>query len=408
MNFAALILAAFFAGLGLGYVKFFALNYLSNAVYHTGDRVWIIQVVGALITVGPFLAYILAAPLATAYRKSSVMRKSSAAVAVILLSGNMIGWLGTTWLYVFLTGAIMGVFNSAKNAAVPLESAQSGRPTELVTATLCIVYVAGILAGAPFGTEYYIRSPYAGAATSVLIFLLAATAGGMCSYKTEDSHLAPFRSSVVELISDTRWLFVNYWIYVVAVPMIWGVASAASLAVTAYAEERMLGSAVKCSLMAAYATVGVILGNVLSVKLRRIRHLAASVCSIGLVIVVISIPLIVELLHPSNLIEENNGIYLVVALDLALFGLLFGTATNLMEAEYLSLVYNARKEGTGASLMSAMTAFFPFIMGGAIALAVIFKLADPVTQFAWLAFITAVPAALIVVLFVRKRRSKEC
>lgn len=408
MNFAALILAAFFAGLGLGFVKFFALNYLSNVIYQADDRVWIIQVVGALITFGPFLAYLVAAPLATAFRKSSVMRISSAVVAVILLFGNMMGWIGTPWLYVFLTGAIMGVFNSAKNAAIPLESAQSGRPTELITATLCIVYVAGILAGAPFATEYYTKSPYAGAATSVLIFLLAAMAGGMCSYKTEDSHLASFKSSAIELIRDTKWLFANYWIYVVAVPMIWGVASAASLAVTAYAEERMLGTATKCSLMAAYATVGVILGNAISVKLSRIRHLASSMCSIGIVLVIISIPLFVELLHPSNVIEENNSIYLVVAMDLALFGLLFGIATNLIEAEYLSLIYKVRKEGTGASLMSAMTAFFPFVLGGAIALAVIFRLAGPVTQFGWLAFITMIPAALIVVLFVKKRRDKEC
>jgi len=230
----------------------------------------------------------------------------------------------------------------------------------------------------------------------------------MCYYRAEDSHLTPFKRSVSELIQDTKWLFSKYWIYIITVPMIWGVASAASLAVTAYAEERMLGTPTKCSLMAVYATVGVIVGNALSVKLRHVRHIASSICSAGLVVVIILIPVLVELLNPSPIIAENNAIYLVVAFALALFGLLFGFATNLLEAEYLSLIYSVGKEGTGAALLSAMTAFFPFMLGGSIALAVIFKLAGPVTQFGWLAVITMIPAGLVVLLFLKKRRSNLC
>ena len=53
MNLLLLILAVFFAGLGLGYVKFFSLSYLSLFEYGPEDKIWIIQAIGALITFGP-------------------------------------------------------------------------------------------------------------------------------------------------------------------------------------------------------------------------------------------------------------------------------------------------------------------------------------------------------------------
>lgn len=408
MNFLWLILAAFCAGLGLGYLKFFTLSYLSLMEYGPDDKIWIIQAIGALITFGPFLAYLVAGPTAAAFRKAALMRYSAAASAALLLAGLLLEWRGSAWFYVFLTGFIMGVFNPAKGASIPLESARSGRSTEFITAILAIVYIMGILAGAPFATEVFQRNPSLGAVISVLIFLLTALFGGMCFFPTEAAHLEPFKKSFWGLLEDTRWLFKNYWIYIVAPSMIWGMASATSLAVTAYAEERMLGTATKCSLMAAYATIGVIIGNAMSVRLKRVRYLAASVCSVGMVLVLVSIPLIVELSQPSMRIEENARLYLVLALDLGLLGLLFGIATNLIESEYYSLAYAARKEGTGSALLSAMTAFFPFVMGGAIALAVIMKLASAITQFAWLAFITMLPAGLIVLLAFKKATELKC
>ncbi|NMC62845.1 MAG: hypothetical protein GYA55_06710 [SAR324 cluster bacterium] len=405
MKFLYLILAAFFAGLGLGYVKFFALSYLSAVIYEPSDKIWIIQSVGALITLGPFLAYLIAGPIAASFRKAKVMRYSAIAVAIVLTGGLLTDWFGTAWFYVFMTGLIMGIYNPAKGASIPLESARSGRSTELITATLAIVYIAGILAGAPFATEFFARNPYLGAASSVFIFVPAAFFGGLCTYPNEDNHLFSFSKSFWGLLEETKWLFKHYWIYIVAPSMIWGMASAASLAVTAYAEEKMLGSATKCSLMAAFATIGVIVGNAVSVKLRSIRYLAASICSIGIVLVLVSIPILVELSHPSMIVEENTRIYILLALDLGLMGFFFGITTNLIEAEYYSLTYTAKKEGTGSALLSAMTAFFPFTLGGGMALAVILKLASPITQFIWLAVITMLPTFMIIILALRKPRS---
>ena len=404
MNFSFLIAAAFFAGFGLGYAKFFALNYLSDVVYQPDDRVWIIQAVGAVITLGPFLVYVLSAPLAASSYKATMMRRAAAGVALLLFLGIVLDWPGSAWPYIFLIGAIMGMFNSAKGACVPLESAQSGRPTELVAALLSIVYIAGILAGAPIATEAFQRNAHLGAACGVFIFLIAAISGGLCSYEREAAHLKAFGPSFRDLLKDTAFLVRRYWIYLGASPMIWGIASAASLAVTSYAEARLLGTAVQCSLMAAWATIGVIAGNALSVRLRHIRYRAASVSAVLFVVLLISIPVIVEFASPSPRVEENGWIYLMVATDLALVGMLFGITTNLIEAEYYSLVYADGKEGTGAALLSAMTAFFPFLLGGLIALAVIHNLASALTQFAWIAVLTAIPAGLIIYLGLQKRR----
>ena len=395
MNFVYLTLAAFFAGLSLGYVKFYFLSYLSISIYPPGNKEWIIQTVGALITFGPCLAYVLSGPIASSCYKYRIMKRSALLAAFVLIVGFVTNWIGTGWLYVFLVGLIMGIFNPAKNAAIPLESVRSGKPTEYITAVLSITYITGILAGAPLATKLYISASKSGALISIVILILAATFGGLCSYSNENSHLRSFRESLKELLGDTQLLIKDYWVYVFAAPMIWGMASAESLAVTAYAEERMLGGPVKCSLMAVYATLGVILGNFFSTKLIHVRYLASLLSSIGIVLIILAIPAVVNFMNPSQIVGENRAIYTAVAVFLGLLGILFGIVTNLLEAEYLRLIYREKKEGTGAALLSALTAFFPFIFGGVIAIAIIFHLANLETQFIGIAGISLVPSIFI-------------
>lgn len=401
MTFFKLILAAFFSGLSLGYAKFYFLGYLSQ-LHQNADKTWIIQTLGALITFGPCLAYAFASPLASAFQKQRIMRLSGYSASLVMLLGLISGWAGSAWMYVVLVGFVMGIFNPAKNAAVPLQSAQSQRTTEAVNAALGIVYIVGILGGTPLATELVQVVPTCGAILGSGFFALAGFFGGSCSYRTEHEHLRDFRICVRSLAQDSLWLFKNFSSFIIGPSMIWGMASATSLAVTAYAEQRKLGDAVACSLMAVYAVVGVVIGNALTTSLRSVRYRVASVANFLMVAVILAMPRLVENLHPTAVISENGRVYWLLAGSVAVLGLLFGVVTNLIESEYLSLVYKQGKEGPGAAVLSAMTAFFPTLFSGLIALAVIYNWATPVTQFAWLAVLTTISALLITRLGMRQ------
>lgn len=406
MTFIFLGVASFLVGFGLGFIKFFLLGYLSSETYGNGDKIWVIQLVGSIITLGPCLAYLLSSPLAAAWRKNLIMRLAGLTAAGFLLLGGLSGWVGTPWLYVFATGLLMGVFNPARNASVPLEAAASGRSTEAINGTLNIVFIAGLLAGVPLGAQLYQCHPSSGSFLAVFIFALAALFGGLCWYPHESAHLVPFTHSFRTLSRDTIALFKKYPIYLTADPLIWGVASAASLAVTAYTEERMLGNPVQSSLVSVYAAVGVAVGNGLAARFKRYRFKAASCCSFGMVLAILLIPALVEGIGPAREIHDNRIMYWLVVALIADFGILFGICTNLIEAKFFTLLYQEKKEGSGSALLTANTAFFPFAIGGLMGLAIIRKWAGSVTQFVWLGAVTFAAALLVSMLAWQERERK--
>ena len=393
MNLVRLSAAAFAAGFGLGYAKFYLLGEISRA-YPLDEKAWVIQAVGALITLGPFLAFAVSAPLAAAFPKAVVMCAAGFGTAVVLLIGVLNGWTGTAWLYLFLAGLVMGVFNSAKNAAVPLESGQTGRSTELVNALLGTTYILGLLTGIPTGTAAHERSGELGGILLCLSFVSAGILGWSCRFPSEPDHLRPFSRSLRVLGAETGHLARKYTLFLLSSPVLWGVASAASLAVAAYAEAEHLGSAVRCSLMAVYPVIGVMIGYVISGKCTGCRKTAIVGTCIGMAVNVLAIPGSVMWLKPAADVAQNGGIYWVATGLIVLLGMQFGIATNLIEAEYFRLTYAEKKEGTGAALLSALTALFPFLLGGFTGLALFRGWLSHTQQFVWLAGVCCIAAVM--------------
>ena len=141
MKLVLLLLSCFFSALGLGYVKFFVLGYLSSEVYTTEDKIWLIQAINSLLTVGPVLAYVFTAPLVSACKKRHVMTGSTLLTGVVLTLGHFSGWPGSAWLYLFLIGLIMSVYAAAKMAAVPIEAKESGRSPFFVNGMLSLIHI---------------------------------------------------------------------------------------------------------------------------------------------------------------------------------------------------------------------------------------------------------------------------
>ena len=396
MPFILLNLATFLVSFGLGYIKFFGLGYVTTQIYTPVDKVWLIQAVGALITIGPAAVYFLAGPLAAARKKRLIMSTFALITGLMFATGALSSFIGTIWIYIFLTGTLMGFFNSAKMACVPLESWRSGKSTVFVNGILTITFTFGMLAGVPSGAAFYEYNQVIGTWFGASIFFAAAVVSWFLHFPVE--HLQTFRQSFSNLVSDTKTLGKKYWTYLVSSPMLWGVAGAISLAITAYAEQMKLGDAVLCAYMGLWAAIGIIIGNVVSNYLAGIRYTAAFVSSLILILCILFYPDFIEALGPGPTIEENFPIYIAAASAFIVLGTFFGIVTNLVDADYLLKVGEDEKEGSGAALQSALVAFFNCILNGLVFFTIYSAWLDSKSQFLLIAGMAAVATIPILVL----------
>ena len=367
-------------------MKFFVLGYLSTEVYAAADKIWLIQVINSLMTVGPVLAYVLTAPLVSACKKRHVMSASALLTGTVLTLGHFSGWPGSAWLYVFLIGLIMSVFGAAKMSTVPIEARDSGRSPFFVNGLLSAVFIVGMLAGLPLGAYCYDWDFVRGIALGIGIFVLASASAFGLVYKHERK--IAFGKAYANLVEDSISIFVKYVLYLFSSPLIWGVAGAVSLAVTAYAEQRALGGATECSLMSLYAAIGIIAGNVLSPRFAPKRYSAAFLSGVALLVLVSGIPVFVEFgLHQ---VGHPHALYFPLAAYMIAIGFFFGICSNLIDAEYLQRVGEEGKEGTGASLHSFCIAGFAFLVGAIVGLSILRGWMDAISQFVLLSALIAI------------------
>ena len=163
----------------------------------------------------------------------------------------------------------------------------------------------GMLIGVPAGAAFYEYIPAIGPWFGAAIFFAAAIVSWFLEFP--DEHLTTFRKSFSGLVGDTVSIFSKFWPYLVAGPMLWGVAGAISLAITAYAEHLNLGGPVLCANMGLWAAIGIIVGNIISNYFINVRYTAAFSSSVFLVVCIYFYPELVELMKPGPTIEIGRA-----------------------------------------------------------------------------------------------------
>ncbi len=395
MNYIYLLLTTFLGAFALGYAKFFGIAHLSTAIYAPDDKLWIIQIVGSLMTIGPVFIYFIAAPLASAMKKKYLMALMSFMVFIILGFGFLTSWVGTIWFYLFATGLLMGAFSMAKMASVPLEAIRAKKSTDSVNAGVSITFVIGLLSGMVLGAKLYEMDIHIG--TIIGIFIFAITIIPALFIEFPEEKLDSFVDSANNILSDSLSVFFKYSLYLISGPLFWGIAGAVSLAAVAYAEQRMLGSFSECSFLNVFAAVGIIIGSSMSPKFGDKRFFSAFVTGITMVLIIIGFPVLVET-GLNKFALSTTCIYWGIAVLLFIFGIAFGCCVNLIDSELLHRAAKENREGITAAMQSACVALSSFIVGGLIGGAIYFELIGSVTQFAVLAVIGIIGLAFILIL----------
>ncbi len=386
-SYIFLLVSTFLSSYVLGAIQFFMLERLVASHGETG-RDWLIQVISAIITIGPVIVYAVSAPLAAAMRKSRVMAASVWLAAIVIVAGGLTGWPGSAWLYLGVIGLALGVYSAGKMASVPLVSVCMGRSTTAANAGMSVVFLLGILTGLPSGTWMYDHVPRCAYIFAAAGLGFSGIFGLLCRFPNE--RLKTFVAEERRLFSETKGLFRSYVLYLLAGPMLWGVAGAANMAITALVVRKGIAGPQAAAFMALWAAIGVIAGTLVSPWFHRARYKGAA-C--GALLMVLFTPW-----FPALAVS-----YLLLALGTVALGVFFGVATNLIDSAYLERVGAQGKEGTGAALQSAMLALCTVVIGGGLGFSLMNNWIPPDAQFVTLAGVTCVPFALATIMMKRFR-----
>ncbi|MCJ8346862.1 hypothetical protein MJH12_15070, partial [bacterium] len=270
MIFLYLILATFFVSFGMGFVKFYIVGHLAmiaangNVADIAAQKEWIIQIVASIFTLGPTLIFFISGPLAASTNKRVIMLSTGVLSGALFFGGYLSSWIFTAWFYVGFVGLIIGIFNSAKMASVPLLARYSKNSTIQINSVLTIVMIVAMIIGLIAGEKYQRIDAQLGAQIAGAVFLLAGFFGSLVKFPDED--LVPYKKSSSTLVEESFFLFTNYWAYLLSAPMLWGCSSAVSLAISAYSEKMNLGTAEQCVYMSLFAAIGTIDGSILATR----------------------------------------------------------------------------------------------------------------------------------------------
>ena len=370
-----LLISTFLSASVLGAFQFYMLEQLV-ANYGEESRDGLIQLISAIITIGPVVVYIISAPLAAAIKKSRVMTFSLTLAVAAIIIGGFTNWLGSPFLYLAIVGLALGIYSAGKMASVPLASNAIKKSTALTNAVMSVVFLLGILAGLPSGTMFYNIFPK----TAFLFFAgmlsLSAYFGFLCNFPGEET--SSFLTEEKKLISETKILYKKYYLLLVSSPMLWGIAGATNMAITALVVRTKLATPQVAAFIPLWAAIGVITGTLISPAFNNFRYKAAIIAAVFMAGIIPFFP-------------KFSYSYLVITLTTVTLGFFFGVATNLIDSSFLEFVGREKKEGTGAALQSAMLAFFTVAIGTGLGLALKSEIIPPNTQFIVLAAITFAP-----------------
>jgi len=366
----------------LGVMQFFVLEQLTKA-QGPGSRDWVIQLISAVVTIGTVVIYPISGPLAASFAKRYVMAVAAILAAAVFGIAGSFGWWPDAWLYLALMGLLLGIYNAAKMASVPLAATQSGRSTTAVNGGMSVVFLLAILLGFPSGTWLYSLLPAHGHMVAALLMIGSGALALRCRFEAEVQR--PFVAEEKRVLRDTWGLFRRHGLFLTAGPLMWGIASAAQMAAIALLVQRRIVTPQVASFLPFWAAVGAIAGTVISPLFLRARFCVATLCA----------ALMAALLPFVPWLTRD---YTVVAGGVVLMGVLFGTTTNLIDSALLERVGAEGKEGTGAAVQSAMLAFAMVFASGTVGVSLQQGWITPKGQFIILAVLTLVAALLAFIL----------
>jgi MFS family permease len=336
----------------------------------------ITQGLAAVLTLGVLIGYLVNAPLAGAWRVAWLFVLSSAGVG---LGAALTLWFNP-WLVAVFVGIAYGTACAARGKVVPLIAAATRRSNTQVMGVINASLVISLLAGTVLGT---LLSEWIADATTrhlaLVAFAALATVLGLKVDPPEPPSI-PFSVGMRDLMFGTATMVRDRWALIVGGGLAWGIASAAVLAAFIDAIERLGMKPEHAVALVVFPAVGAIVGNLLSHRMDRRRHVIAAYVALGAVIAAYQV-----------LVQGPiSG-----ALVMTLIGALFAAPTNVLDARLMAFAAGQGNPGRGSTVMSLVHNVFILLIGSGLAIALFLGLMRPEDQFYSLAAVAIITGVVV-------------
>ncbi len=338
------------------------------------------QGLATMLTFGVLVGFSFNAPLAGAWRVAPLFAMSCGLVAVGMIAAIFIN----PWPIAFVIGLAYGTACAARGKAIPLLSAATGRHNTQVSGLINAALVVGLLGGTIFGSflgDLFIRNlrnhawvqPWM--ANVILAAFMAIATWLSFWVRAPDPHPIPFATGVRDLVSGTVGMFRRHWALLISGGLIWGIASAASLAVLIYGVEDLGLEQAQASTIALFVAVGAILGNLASDWLDRRRYVLISLA--GLAVGIFIFPFVVHT-------------YWSAAVMMVLVSFCFAVPANILDAKLLFLTAREGHVGRGSTVMSLLHNVFILATGFCLTVPLFLTWITAAQQFMFMAGIAVI------------------
>ena len=353
------------------------------------------QGMATMLTFGVLVGFAVNSPLAGAWRVAPLFALSCALVSV----GMLASLLFNPWPIAFVIGLAYGTACAARGKVIPLLAAATGRHNTQVSGYINAALVVGLLAGTIFGNvlgDLFIKNTF-----DIALFrpwmshVLLAGFMGVATWlsflvRVEDPHPTSFRTGLRELVTGTVATCKAHWALLAGGGLIWGIASAASLAVFVYGVDDLGLDQTKAASVALFAAVGAILGNLASDWLDRRRYVL--LCLAGLAVGIFAFPHVV------------HG-YASAAAMMVFVSFMFAAPANVLDARLLFHTAQEGHAGRGSTVMSLIHNVFILATGFTLSVPLFLSKISAAEQFTIMAVITVI--AMAVSAFAKLPRDKS-
>lgn len=401
MNFILLLLCSLFSAFSLGYIKFFALSYFCDHHYPVQDKDWVVQLVGAVLTIGPLLIFPLAAPMANAFKKRKVMSMSLLLCLTITSLGAISNWEASLWTYITLFGISIGNFSMSKMSCVELQAKQQNVKTDTVNAGMTITFLVGMLSGIVASTWAYKNVQELSHWVPSISLFLALLSSYFLKFKNEK--LISYKKSQRDLIKQSMYLLKKFPHHCFMTSLLWGVAGALSLAVTASVEIAEIATEVEASFVSLAAAIGIILGNVISVKFNAHKEPLIKTSIVMMCLGSLFIPNSISWLETLSFSITLQ--YYSILLEMVFMGMFFGISTNLVDSDFLHKTSLKNLGTNAAALQSCLISLSSLVIGTGLAMCLMTDIISIDSQYSILSLLLFL-TLLSSYGFLKKRESK--
>ncbi len=345
------------------------------------------QGMATMLTFGVLLGFTVNSPLAGAWRVAPLFALSCGLVALGILAST---WLNP-WPIAFVIGLAYGTACAARGKVIPLLAFATGRHNTQVSGYINAALVVGLLSGTLFGNalgDVFVHNTLGLSwardwmAHVLLAGFMAIATWMSVLVHVEDPRPTPFATGMKELISGTVQMCRSHWALLASGGLIWGIASAASLAVFLYGVDELKLDQTKAATVGLFVAIGAILGNLASHWLDQRRYVM--LCLAGLAVGIFAFPFVVQ--H----FRDFGGGYPAAAAMMVVVSFLFAVPANVVDARLLYLTAHEGHAGRGSTVMSLIHNVFILATGFALSVPLFLSWITAAQQFTIMALVALI------------------